>query len=125
MPLLDLLIGRRLHRLPGKLDHVILLVHLVLPLKLDLPLDPILVGQRLNPPRRNYFGLLLLGRVMCPVEGLKLLAVLLLLVGTLLVVDGLEEVELLSIVGGGVGVVFHDALDCVRVLKGRLVLRIF
>jgi len=124
VPLLDLFIGRRLHSLPGKLDHVILLIHLVLPLELDLPLDPILVGKGLNTRWQSDLGLLLLGRLMCSVEGFELLAVLLLLVGTLLVVDGLEEVELLSIVGGGVGVVFHDALDGVRVLKGRLVLRI-
>jgi hypothetical protein len=124
VPLLDILIGWRLHRLPGKLDHVILLVHLVLPLELVLSLDPILVGQGLIPRWQSDLGFLLLGRLVCSEEGLKLLAVLFLFEGTLFVVDGLEEVDLLSIVGGGVGVVFHDALDGVWVLKGRLVLGI-
>jgi hypothetical protein len=61
---------------------------------------------------------------MCSVEGLKLLAVLLLLVGTLLIVDGLKELDLLFIVGSGVGMVFHDVLDGVRLLEGRLMLGI-
>jgi hypothetical protein len=61
---------------------------------------------------------------MCSVKGLKLLAVLLLLVGTLLIVDGLKELDLLLIVGSGVGMIFHDVLDGVWLLKGRLMLGI-
>lgn len=61
---------------------------------------------------------------MCSVKGLKLLAVLLLLESTLLIVDRLKELDLLFIVDCSVGMVFHDALDSVRLLKGCFMLGI-
>jgi hypothetical protein len=61
---------------------------------------------------------------MCSVKSLELLSVLLLLVCTLFIIDLLKELDLLFIVGSSVGMVFHDVLDGVRLLKGRLMLSI-
>jgi hypothetical protein len=122
----DLIISRDRFLHPWKLYNVIFLVNHVFPREVILTLCSTLVNYQLAATCRTL-GFFLLWRlffVRLPVECLPLFAFFFLLVGTLLVIQLLKVEGLLAIVSGTVGMVLHDVLNGIRILKCVLMLGI-